>query len=129
MSAAAYGEYVTIDEHLAKVKFRSGTNNQEPNPHEIINMQDSYGLTMLMEAARNNSYETVEYLLKRGADVHLRDRNGCTALHYACSEASVRIIQLIVDSGADVNAQDGEGKTPLHYANEHNRNGIGMSRE
>lgn len=25
MSAAAYGEYVTIDEHLAKVKFRSGT--------------------------------------------------------------------------------------------------------
>ena len=39
MSAAAYGEYVTIDEHLAKVEFRSGTDIQEPNPHEIINMQ------------------------------------------------------------------------------------------
>ena len=49
MLAAAYGEYVTIDEHLAKVEFRSGTDIQEPNPHEIINMQDSYGLTMLME--------------------------------------------------------------------------------
>ena len=49
MSAAAYGEYVTIDERLSKVRFGLGTDTQEPNPQEIINRQDSYGLTMLME--------------------------------------------------------------------------------
>lgn len=49
MSAAAYGEYVTISEHLSKVWFGSDTDIQESNPQEIINMQDNYGLTMLME--------------------------------------------------------------------------------
>lgn len=49
MASAAYGEYVTIDEMLSKVKIGSGCELQESDPLGVINRQDAYGLTMLME--------------------------------------------------------------------------------
>ena len=49
MTSAAYGEYVTIDEMLSKVKIGSGCELQESDPLGVINRQDAYGLTMLME--------------------------------------------------------------------------------
>ena len=49
MTSAAYGEYVTIDEMLSKVKIESGCELQEPDPRSVVNRQDAYGLTMLME--------------------------------------------------------------------------------
>ena len=49
MTSAAYGEYMTIDEMLSKVKIGSGCNLQEADPLDVINRQDAYGLTMLME--------------------------------------------------------------------------------
>ena len=67
MASAAYGEYVTIDEMLSKVKIGSGCELQESDPLDVINRQDAYGLTMLMEgrarggvscvAVRNNHFE------------------------------------------------------------------------
>lgn len=49
MASTAYGEYVTIDEMLSKVKIGSGCELQESDPLDVINRQDAYGLTMLME--------------------------------------------------------------------------------
>lgn len=49
MASAAYGEYMTIDEMLSKVKIGSGCELQESDPLGVINRQDAYGLTMLME--------------------------------------------------------------------------------
>ena len=49
MTSAAYGEYMTIDEMLSKVKIGSGCEFQESDPLSVINRQDAYGLTMLME--------------------------------------------------------------------------------
>lgn len=49
LSAAAYGEYLSIDDALKTVLLSSSPHSQVPNPQEVINMQDAYGLTMLTE--------------------------------------------------------------------------------
>ncbi|KAK8793561.1 hypothetical protein WA171_002695 [Blastocystis sp. BT1] len=113
-SAAAYGEYLSIDDRLKLASFRFSS---------VINQQDEYGLTMLMEAVRNNRKETVQYLLEHGANPNVVDHNQCSALHYACSDAHSDIIHLLIDHKADVNCRDSKGRTPIHYAEEKNRDG------
>lgn len=105
-SAAAYGEYETIDELLHQVGIRVMSLFQAINPNEYINSQDSFGLTALMEGFLSVSSfhqqlveiiekkyisnihvlkQTVQYLLSHQANPDIQDKNGCCALHYAVS--------------------------------------------
>ena len=51
LSAAAYGEYLSIDDALKTVRPPSFPHDQVPNPQDVINAQDAYGLTMLTEGS------------------------------------------------------------------------------
>ena len=51
LSAAAYGEYLSIDDALKTVRLPSSPHGQVPNPQDVINRQDVYGLTMLTEGS------------------------------------------------------------------------------
>jgi ankyrin repeat protein len=64
----------------------------------------------------NANTETIQVLLKHGADVTARDNTHSTPLHLASSKRSPEIVQLLIKHGADVNALDGNRKMPLHLA-------------
>ena len=84
---------------------------------------DSYGDTVLMEAAGGGSVETVKMLLTAGADIKAINKNGQTALMKAVTldhrySPSVRLpmIEVLLKVGSDINAKDKKGLTPLHHS-------------
>jgi hypothetical protein len=49
----------------------------------VIGTPDTDGTTILIEASKNNCYEVVSYLLKRGVDYNQHDDSGATPQYYA----------------------------------------------
>lgn len=62
------------------------------------------------------SSDIANYLLSRGANVHLKDNTKRTALHYAARGLSARMINQLIDHGAQVDDKDIFGFTPLMLA-------------
>ena len=82
-----------------------------------LNLLDSKQKTALMLAVENQSFQIVEELVKKEADVDLKDYAGNTALHLSCKIASVGISKiLIVQAESNVNMKNADGQTPLHLA-------------
>src|SRR5262245_45000743 len=85
---------------------------------DTVNLTDEGGLTLLMLAALETDADArmVEFLIDRGADVHLAGgREHYTALHFAARDLRKDILPVLLAAGADANAQDGNGWTPLHH--------------
>lgn len=59
------------------------------------------------------SLDTIEELLRRGADVNLRNHKGQTPLMYARQPPSEKVISRLLKAGADINAVDRNGATLL----------------
>ena len=67
----------------------------------------------LIDAAGTGRLETVQRLLRDGADVNGRDRRGRTAVTAAASNQHVDAVRALVDAGADVDLQDEDRNNPL----------------
>ena len=79
--------------------------------------------TALHAACHMKNIETVELLIRFGADVNIISDNHITPLHVAVVpnfgsnyDACHRISNLLIKAGADVNKADGTGWTPMHMA-------------
>ena len=83
-----------------------------------VNMESYDGTTPLHVAIEKENLPIVEFLISKGADVHvLRDwHNGNTLLHWAAGKENLDIVKLLVSKGLDVNAKDKGDYTPLHTA-------------
>jgi ankyrin repeat protein len=80
-----------------------------------VNVKDRRGgATPLMHAAAVGSFETMQALLEKGADIHLRSAGGATALMWAATDLAK--IRLLLDRGADVNAVSNTGRSVLLLA-------------
>lgn len=97
---------VTVIEYLAKLLGNK----------LILNCHDRYGWTPLHSAAFHGNLESVELLIKLGADVHAVEKYGKTALHLAVSQSRNAICDLLVKKGANVMSADCHGMTCLHEA-------------
>lgn len=94
----------------------------EAHPDEI-NKQNVEGWTALKIACRNSrtwsTDETVELLLRSGADANIKDTDGRTALMaavaYSSSDSSYETIKLLLEYGADINMADYNGVTVLMH--------------
>lgn len=81
---------------------------------EELNYKNARGMTALMLAALHSdtisTNNTVEILLKHGANVDIQDNNGKTALMHAAKHvicySSVKTIKLLLAHNANVNLQD-----------------------
>ena len=60
--------------------------------------------------------ETMECLLRHGADVKSKTIDGWTPLHSACRWGNVEAASLLLRCKADLNAQTNSSQTPLHLS-------------
>lgn len=88
-----------------------------------IDARDHRGWTPLQEAAVFGFRETVEILIRNGANTSSKDSNGNTILHSAVGEGiwspsnlQQRVVKTLVAAGLDINARNQAGLTPLDLA-------------
>ena len=63
-------------------------------------------------AANEGDVQTVQRLLKDGADANEKDIDGRTSLHYAVSNGHVNIVNILLKNGADVTQVTNKGVIP-----------------
>ncbi len=83
------------------------------SPSEVNPVQLANGL---LNASDAGDLQTLEKLLKEGADVNFADENGSTALMLASFNGRTAIVELLIKSGAEVNLADLNNRTALIYA-------------
>ncbi|KAL9043872.1 MAG: hypothetical protein Q9214_002952 [Letrouitia sp. 1 TL-2023] len=110
--------FTTLHRIILGLNNSSLENHISQNP-DCINVTDSYGRTALSWAAQRGMVETVELLLRFGADPNLYTPRGHSPLMYAAEARDPGCLQPLLEKGADVTQCDIEGMTPLHYAAGH----------
>ncbi|KAJ8954490.1 hypothetical protein NQ314_007096 [Rhamnusium bicolor] len=63
-----------------------------------------------------NSFKTVELLLRNGAIVNYKNKDGWTALHLISREGDATILNLLISYGLDIKVKTKNGRTALHIA-------------
>ena len=74
------------------------------------------GNTALMDAAANGDLETVQNLIRAGADLNRSSKNAQTALILAVGKGSVDVAALLIEAGADHSVADSLGMSAYAYA-------------
>ena len=64
-----------------------------------------------MHAAAAGQADTVEMLLKKGANPNERDNMGWSALHHAVSSGGLAVTKLLVEAESDIHAKTSNGAT------------------
>lgn len=78
------------------------------------NESDNYGSNALFFTRK---VETVNYLLKNGADINKKNKSGRTPLiQHSLAYENQDHVKFLLEKGADINAQDNEGVTTLMFA-------------
>jgi ankyrin repeat protein len=84
-----------------------------------LDAKDENGRTSLMYASSGPYSETVEFLLKKGADVNLQGTlEGFTALMTAAAEGQVEVVRVLLSHGADAKLKDVDGDTAESFASQ-----------
>ncbi|XP_055309566.1 E3 ubiquitin-protein ligase Ufd4 isoform X3 [Sitodiplosis mosellana] len=81
-----------------------------------VNCMDDVGQTLLNWASAFGTFEMVEYLCEKGADVNKGQRS--SSLHYAACFGRPSIAKILLKHGANPDLRDEDGKTPLDKARE-----------
>lgn len=93
-----------------------------PSKQAHIDDRDpDFGLTPLHFACKTVKLSMVQYLMSKGADIHLRTPDGRTPLHLAAAYSTREVVLELLGACVDFDAVDNYGCTALHMA-EQNRN-------
>ncbi len=92
---------------------RTDVNGQDEG---LVKEKDNWRQKPLRRVKSDHKADTVQLLIRHGADVTARDDTHSTPLHLASSKWSVETVELLIQHGADLNAQNGNQSTPLHLA-------------
>jgi len=74
------------------------------------------GASLLHLAICRDSMPVAEFLLEKGADIHIRNKSGDTPLHHAAKYNALAVAQLLIEKGAKLDAEPEKEDTPLHRA-------------
>ena len=77
---------------------------------------DRDGLSILLSAIRNNQIQTVDTLLKHGANPNFHWGSTSCNLHLAIKQGNSEIVKLLLNHGAKLDEQIERGVTALHQA-------------
>jgi uncharacterized protein len=78
--------------------------------------EDAQRLLFALVRADVTDRDSLELLLRYGADIDARDSTGAAPLHIAAQNGSVLLVKRLINQGADVNLPDAQGRTPLAIA-------------
>lgn len=82
-----------------------------------LHKEDSLGFQPLYYACLKGDYETVDIILRAGADLNgVSYRKGITALYGAAVKGHKDVVELLLDRGADIGACSGESGSALYGA-------------
>jgi len=81
-----------------------------------LNVQNFDGETAISIAVSSGQYETVKYLIERGANLNLSNCRCESPLHHGVVIGNLEISRLLVENGSYLDAEDECGDTPLHFA-------------
>lgn len=82
-----------------------------------INARDDLGETALMIAVKLENEDTIDQLLKLGANINAQNYlGGVTATHQAVQSACLPIVRKLVSKGADLTIKDNNQLTPIMLA-------------
>ncbi|MDB9517042.1 ankyrin repeat domain-containing protein [Roseofilum reptotaenium CS-1145] len=107
--AAALGDLETLKHLLA-----DEDNINSPNTN--LDKPSLGGASLLHLASCRDSLPVTEFLLEKGADIHIRDTYGDTPLHDAARRNALAVARLLIDRGAKLDAEPEKEDTPLHRA-------------
>ncbi|PAV88302.1 hypothetical protein WR25_13157 [Diploscapter pachys] len=83
----------------------------------LVDSQDKYGHTPLMNALMVGRTDLADFLLSKGADLHHIDKEGHTLVHWAVVCGQLDALTYIINKGTSVNVADHtERAYPIHYA-------------
>jgi uncharacterized protein len=74
------------------------------------------GTTALVDAAKNQDFDSVRALLKQHVDVNAPEADGTTALHWAAHWGDLETVEALLSEGANATALNRYGATPLSEA-------------
>jgi ankyrin repeat protein len=97
---------------LAEVLMRAGAGE---TPQDLLFMLARSGVS---------DRDSLDLVVKAGADVDKPNQIGATALHVAVSSGYLLVVKRLIALGADVNAPDRDGRTPLAIATADGRRDI-----
>ncbi|CAL1145444.1 unnamed protein product [Cladocopium goreaui] len=81
-----------------------------------VNYKDVINQTALFFAARKGHSETIQYLLKQGADPNIVDVHGETALFYAVRSQKTAAAKALLEGGANLEVVNNAGNTCMSLA-------------
>ena len=90
--------------------------DQRATPRVDVNAAAPDGSTAFHWAARVDSLQVAELLIRAGANVKLANRYGVTALHLASTNGNGAFVEMLLKAGADPNTATPEGETALMMA-------------
>eukprot|EP01060_Flectonema_neradi_P032925 TRINITY_DN5369_c0_g1_i1.p1 TRINITY_DN5369_c0_g1~~TRINITY_DN5369_c0_g1_i1.p1 ORF type:complete len:237 (+),score=46.82 TRINITY_DN5369_c0_g1_i1:136-846(+) len=80
-------------------------------------VEDDFGRTSLVIAAKDGNTELVDQLLYSGARINFRDTcRNMSPVEWACEYDRPEVVELLCSKGADLNSYCKVGKTATHYA-------------
>lgn len=87
---------------------------------ESLETLNAEGFSAIHAAVRQNHYEMVEAMLKKGVNVNLTQDKpsvaGTTPLHLACEHVYPRLVKMLMEAGADDTLKNEKEETPAHIA-------------
>jgi hypothetical protein len=82
----------------------------------LVNVIDDRGFSPLMYATIAECDQSMQLLLKHGANVGHQNKDGVTAVHFAASDDSVARMSILASYGANMTILSSSGGNPLHWA-------------
>jgi ankyrin repeat protein len=101
---------------ILRMLLEHGADKEEKAEVELINTRSTVKDVPILHFAVRNDYgrtESIDILLKIGADIEARDSLGNTALILAASSQNIAVVDLLLKSGADIDAKASNGRTAL----------------
>jgi ankyrin repeat protein len=103
-----------FNELLKKDKNQNWLSEALKSEYIDINHQDEDGNTFLIKCLIAGKFQSVEWLIKNGADINIKNKQRKTAIHIAIEKNSLPVVKGLLELGIiNINERDIDGRTLL----------------